>query len=120
MIYNFECLINKYSVQGAFLTAKTEGHWDDDGMWQEGSDESMPLQCAIVPMSTKDVYASGGRYTTADRQLYTQQQLKTKQTIEYRGITYTVMEETDYTAYGDFFVYVIRAVSEIATSQPNP
>lgn len=120
MIYNFERLISKYSVQDAFLTAKTEGYWDDDGMWQEGSDESIPLQCAIIPMATKDVYASGGRYTTADRQLYTQQQLKTKQTIEYKKITYTVMEETDYTAYGDFFVYVIRAVSEIATSQSNP
>lgn len=120
MIYNFERLISKYGVQDVFLTAKTGGYWDDDGMWQEGLNESVLLQCAIVPMATKDVYASGGRYTTADRQLYTQQQLKTKQTIEYRGITYTIMEETDYTAYGDFFVYVIRAVSEIATSQPNP
>lgn len=116
MMYCFERLINKYGVTNAVIFAQmeTEGHYDDDtGKWVKPQTETSetPLTCVIVPMSTKMVTDSGGRYTTNDRQLYTRTRLQEKQTVKYRGVSYTVEEETDYTEYADFFVYVIKAVS---------
>lgn len=122
MMYNFQRLIRKYGVKGATTVELTEikGHYED-GEWVKPSKSEVEtaLICAIVSMSTKAVNDSAGRYTTNDRQLYTQQQLQDKQTVKYRDITYSVDSQNDYTEYGDFFVYTIKAVSTFATTNTD-
>lgn len=121
MMYNFQRLIRKYGVKGATtIELATKGYYED-GEWvpPAESEGETPLICAIVPMSTKAVNDSAGRYTTNDRQLYTQQQLQDKQTVKYRDISYLVDSQNDYTEYADFFAYTIKAVSTFATDSAD-
>lgn len=113
MIHRFSRLIDKYAVEEAVLTQPTtETVWGDDGLPTTGQPIKTPLRCAIVPMSSREVYDTNGRYTTNDRTIYTQQQLNIKDTISYRNVTYSVEEETDYSMYADFFMYRCKAVSK--------
>lgn len=115
MIHNFANLINKYAAKDVLLVPlldeNAEGSWVD-GEWVEPEKaEPVPLHCAIVPMRDKQIYDSGGRYTSSDRQVYTHTKLQTKQQIVYRKVTYSVEEEADHTEYGDFFIYTARRVN---------
>lgn len=107
MIFNFERLIRKYGVQGASIEVAGESGWVD-GEYVEQPPQQVPLQCAIVPMATRTVYDSGGRYTTADRTMYTQQQLPLQSIVTYRDATYSVEEISDYTEYADFYTYQLK------------
>lgn len=111
MIHRFGRLIDKYTVTDAVLVQQsTTGQWVDGMYVQVPSIQNTPLPCAIVPMSSKEIYDSNGRYTSNDRTLYTKQQLNIKDTISYRNVTYSVEEETDYSMYADFFMYRMKAV----------
>lgn len=120
MMYKFQRLLNKYRVKGATTTtlSTVPGYYDTGGDWvpPQHIEKDVELNCAIVPMSTRQINDSGGRYSASDRQLYTQTKLQPKQHIKYKNVTYSVEEETDYTEYSDFFVYVIKAVSPFATN----
>ena len=115
MMYKFQRLIRKYGVKDAYTYSftETEGGWNEDGTYTPPSKEETetPLKCAIVPMNQRTVTESGGRYEANDRQLYTRTKLQKQQKVIYRDASYTVVDETDYTEYADFFVYAIRAVS---------
>lgn len=115
MMYKFQRLIQKYGVKDAYTYnfVETEGGWNEDGTYTPPSKEETqtPLQCAIVPMSQRTIAQSAGRYEANDRQLYTRTKLQKQQKVIYRDVSYTVIDETDYTEYADFFVYAIRAVS---------
>lgn len=111
MIHSFGRLIDKYAVEGAMLVQQSvQGQWVDGIYVQVPSIQNTPLHCAIVPMSSREVYDTNGRYTSNDRTIYTKQQLNIKDTISYRDVTYSVEEETDYSMYADFFMYRCKAV----------
>lgn len=111
MIHRFGRLIDKYTVTDAVLVQQsTTGQWVDGMYVQVPSIQNTPLPCAIVPMSSKEIYDANGRYTSNDRTVYTKQQLNIKDTISYRNVTYSVEEETDYSMYADFFMYRVKAV----------
>lgn len=115
MIYKFERLIRKYGVENAVIEGVAIGGSWVDGEWVEGAAPTTEtLECAIVPMSTQQVYESNGAYTTSDRTMYTQRQMQLKDKITYRGISYSVEEITDYTEYADFFVCTLKDVSKLA------
>lgn len=122
MKYNLQRLIKKYAVKDAVTIELTElkGRYEK-GEWIAPKKSAVEIQlvCAIVPMAERKVNESAGRYTENDRQLYTQMKLHDKQQIKYKGITYLVDSQNDFTEYGDFFVYSIKAVNTFATNSTN-
>lgn len=113
MIYNFDRLLEKYS--STLTTAiTTYGYYDDDGKYHKGERTVVEYQGAVMPMTTKAVYASGGKYTTSDSTLYIKQKLTEGTKIDYEGHSYIVQDETSYERYGGFFKYVLKAVDSLA------
>lgn len=110
-LYSFERLIRKY-----FTTINIEfekpGHYDDEtGEYISGEEGTKDMQAAVIPMSERQLYQSGGRYTDSDKNIYTLEPLQPKTKIKYKEITYSVEQSSNYTEYGDFFHYVLKAVS---------
>lgn len=111
-LYNFNRLINKYSVPFHFLM-KSEGHFES-GKWVEGEAIKRQAHGAIIPMPESKIYHSGGTYTAKDRQLIMtkplDRALEGVQVI-YKNNLYNVEQETDYTDYADIAVYTMKWVS---------
>lgn len=111
-LYDFIRLIKKYSVKYEVVTA-SEGAYVN-GKYQQGIITLEERYGAIVPLSERKIYQSGGNYTSKDRQLFTTMPITSplKDTkIRYKGDTYSIEEETPYSDYADAYVYVLRWVS---------
>lgn len=110
-LYRLKRLIEKYFADIEIKT-ETEGYYDDHtGMYVPGTKETKSMNAAVIPVSERQLYQSGGRYTDADKNIYTFESLQPKTKVIYKGITYSVEQSSDYTEYGDFFHYVLKAVS---------
>lgn len=110
-LYSFARLIKKYYTD-IEVQISIPGYWDDEtGEYVEGKDKPVTKQAAVIPMSSKQIYDSGGAYTTADRNIFILEPLTPKTKVTYKGLTYSVEQSTDFTEYGDFFMYVLKAVS---------
>lgn len=112
-LYNFERLVKKYSVPFK-LVVYGEGEYVD-GKFVKGEPSELAATGAIVPMSTRKIYQSGGTLDTTDRELYMltpiPTPLKHTQAV-YKGRTYSIEEEKDYTDYSDVSVYILRWVED--------
>lgn len=109
-MYNFKRLIEKYSV--TFCLHKTQGGYVA-GKWEESGTIVKSMKGAIVPMSDRKIYQSGGTYTQQDRELYLSEALRgdlSQLKVDYKQNTYTVEESRDYGDYADVAVYVLRRV----------
>ena len=111
MIYNFRRLVKKYSK--TFTLVTHEAGMYVGGRYVEGDETVKAMTGAIIPLSQRKIYQSGGTLSTTDRQLYTleriSESLKGSQVI-YKGRTYSIEEDTDYTDYSEVSVYVLRWV----------
>lgn len=110
-LYNFTRLINKYSNTFELIT-ESDGVYVN-GVWQAGLSTIKPMRGAIIPMSDGKIYQSGGTLTKSDRNLYTIEPIPNplnNQKVRYKGKTYSVEEETDYSDYADAYVYVLKRV----------
>ena len=67
-LYNFTRLITKYAVP-FIVETDTVGSYDS-GIYKPGAAETHDYTGAIVPMSERKQYQSGGTYTSQDRELY--------------------------------------------------
>jgi hypothetical protein len=111
-IYSFQRLIEKYSVPFE-LEVDTAGYWDDLGEWKEGILASTSQTGALVPLTQRQIYQSGGRYTDADRTLIIHRSvtIPPKAKIHYKGQTYHVEALIPYEDYADFNSYSLKHVS---------
>lgn len=67
----------------------------------------------ILPLTRQDIkYAGDGTYTTQDVKLIVEHAVALKSVITYRGRSYIVSEQDDWTEYSDFFVYLCRRSSK--------
>ena len=111
-LYNFTRLIRKYSV--TFCLHRTQGGYVA-GKWEEGGEAVKEMCGAIVPISDRKIYDSGGTYTTQDRELYLTKPLHgdlSEYQVIYKGNTYTVEEQRDFEDYADVAVYTLKYVSK--------
>ena len=111
-LYSFARLINKYSV--TFRLKKESGRFVA-GKWvdSDGMDEEM--RGAIVPMSDRKIYSSGGTYTSEDRELYLTKPLTpplSAYNVIYKGNTYAVEEGRNFEDYADVAIYTLKRVSK--------
>lgn len=111
-LYNFSRLIHKYSV--VFCLHRTQGGYVA-GKWEEGGETVKEMRGAIVPISERKIYDSGGTYTTQDRELYLTEPLKgplSEYQVLYKGNTYAVEEQRNFEDYADVAVYALKYVSK--------
>lgn len=112
ILYHFARLIKKYGVS-CVLKQTGEGRWEA-GEYIPGATLDGMLNAAILPMADKKIYDSGGYYKTADRELYTLEEIDTSKEnhVVHRGQSYKVESNADYTDYADFHSYVLKWVSK--------
>lgn len=114
-LYNFDRLIDKYSVDFTLVTA-AEGTYVG-GDYVAGEAAETACRGAIVPMSDSKIYNSGGAYTKKDRQLYMRTpipySLKTTK-ARYKGDLYNIEQATDFDDYANAYIYVMKWVSAVS------
>ena len=116
-LYNFDKLIDKYSVDFLFVTNE-KGKYVG-GQWFKGDEIKTPWKGAIVPLSDQKIYQSGGTYTSYDRQLFTRTKLSDalkESKVIYKNNMYSIENEVDYDDYCDAYVYVLKWVSNFDKS----
>lgn len=109
-LYNFKRLIRKYSVTAQLH--KKQGSYVA-GKWVENDDEICDVKGAIIPISDRKIYQSGGTLTQNDREWYLSEALTGSLSdfkVVYDSNTYTVEESRDYTDYANVAVYVLKRV----------
>lgn len=112
--YNFKRLINKYSVDFV-LYRETEGKYIS-GKWVAGNKEQISMRGAIVPMSEKKIYSSGGTYTADDRELYVLKPLELPLSdlkVVYKGNAYAVEQGRNFEEYADVAIYNLKWVGVV-------
>lgn len=117
-LYNFRRLVDKYSTN---IIVKTSGagHYEA-GHYVPGEVGEKSVRGTIMPYSTIKVYQSGGNIKTADRQLYLLEPFDLKLDdvkVEYKGKSYKVEEESDYTNYSDVYVYKLVYVEGLTNDR---
>lgn len=113
-IYRFTRLISKYSNPVVIELATDGGYDEDTGEYLIGQTEEVTIQGAIMPLKSKQIYQSGGRLTEMDRIIYSLTPLTEKQHVVYKGKVYSVEAFDDYSDFGDFYYYLLKAVSAFA------
>lgn len=111
-LYNFTRLITKYAVP-FIVETDTVGSYDS-GIYKPGAAETHDYTGAIVPMSERKQYQSGGTYTSQDRELYMFERIPEalrRGRVVYGNNVYNIESETAYTEYADVYVYTLRRVS---------
>ena len=112
-LYNFTRLIQKYSLD--FTVHQKKGGEYVAGKWVDGEPVVTPMRGAVVPLSEKKIYDSGGTYTTQDRELYLTRRLDgdlSALTVCFKGNTYAVEESRNFEDYADVAVYVLKWISK--------
>lgn len=111
-VYSFKRLINKYSVPFT-LEVTGSGYRDDLGEWQSGVSVSTEETGAIIPLTQRQIYQSGGALTEKDRTLFISRSvpIPLKSKIHYKGDTYHVEARIPFEDYADFNSYSLKHVS---------
>lgn len=106
----FADFVSEFEVDFVSLD-QSKGNYNDSGKWIQGTETPRPLKGIILPLSQDDLkFDPNGKYTTADKKLYTVDQLQIGQRIQYDGQYYTIEQEKPYQAYADVFIYFAKGV----------
>ena len=109
-LYDFSRLIRKYSVE--FSLTKSQGEYVG-GKWEQTEEAVEKMNGAIVPMSDRKIYTSGGTYTQGDRELYLTKPLTgdlSDFTVLYKGNTFKVEESRNFGDYADVYIYILKHI----------
>jgi hypothetical protein len=114
--FNFKALIDQFTVTFTIeypLTSDEPVLYDDLGKVVANEPLTPTFgKGALIPMSQRNIYQSGGRLTEADRQLYSlDHNIPNKSKITYKGLVYHVESKTPYEDYADFSTYTLKAVT---------
>ena len=114
-LYNFDRLIDKYSVDFT-LVSVSEGSYVG-GKYVEGTKTETLCRGAVVPVSDSKIYQSGGVITAKDRQLYMKKPVEKSLTgskIKFRGNVYKIEQETNYDDYANVCIYMLKWVEKLS------
>lgn len=117
-LYNFKRLIDKYGV--VVQLQKKQGGTYVGGKWIEDNEVIREVSGAVVPISERKIYQSGGTLTQNDREWFISEALTGSlidYKVTYKGNVYSVEESRDYTDYANLAVYVLKRVNTNVKSQ---
>lgn len=105
----FADLIDDYAVPFQYISG---GGKYVDGEWISDADIGVTKYGAIIPFSNKEIFNSGGKYTSSDRQLAIAEKLELGAKVVDGSETYTITSEDPYADhYADTNIYHLKAVS---------
>jgi hypothetical protein len=93
------------------------GYYADGGKWIKGVTTATPMEGIILPHSSPG-YSDGIRFEAngvtneAHRKVYTTIPMPVGTIIEYKGNTFTVDGEKEYSAYADVYIYIAKGVKK--------
>ena len=119
--FDFTRLLKKYSV-ACQLIRETGGGKYEGGNWvPDPPGEPETIQGALIPMTDRKIYQSGGTYTAQDRELITQTgiPLEPAAYILHQGTRYHVESENDYSEYAGFHDYNLKRVTAFDRPKGN-
>lgn len=108
-LYNFTRLINKYSVP--FSLHRTQKGGYVSGKFEPGEETVEEMRGAIVPVSQRKIYDSGGTYTAQDRELYILKPLEaplSEYRVVYKGNVYAVENGRNFEDYANAATYDLK------------
>lgn len=111
-LFDFDRLIVKYGV-GCKLLSEASGGSYAGGEWiPDPAPPEQDITGAIIPMTDRKIYQSGGTYTEQDREFITLTEIPLEPVhhIAYKGFKYQVQENTDYSDYAGFYAYNLKRV----------
>lgn len=111
-MYDFNRLIEKYST--SFLFKGASGGRYEGGIFVPSDVEPTQMTGAIVPIKAQKIYQSGGTLTSKDKQLFSSAQLAGSldgAKIIYKGNSFSIEQDTEYSDYSDIYVYLLKWVS---------
>lgn len=119
--FNFNRLIQKYSVPCELLTELGSGKYVGGNWIPDAAPEPKEIRGAIIPMTDRKVYQSGGTYTEQDREFITLENilLESKSYIIHQGSRYHVESENDYSECAGFHDYNLKRVGAIDRSKEH-
>lgn len=110
-LYDFRRLIEKYSVDFLLVTEEKGGYVG--GKYVAGKETVTERRGAIVPISDKKIYQSGGTLTDKDRQLFMKTPIEESlkySNVKYNGCKYSIEQETNFDDYADAYIYMLKWV----------
>jgi hypothetical protein len=106
--FEFADFVQEFKVNFTAIE-QSEGHYADNGDWIEGTETSIPMVGILLPLTQDDLrYGENGMYSVKDKKIYTTEELKVGQIIEFKGDRYTVQNFKDYSSYADVYIYYAR------------
>lgn len=118
--YNFVDLIRRHSVAFEVLSY-AEGEYVG-GKYQNGAETVSERSGAILPMSDRKIYQSGGTYTTQDRTLYMSTPLEgalETLRVRYKGNVYSVESDQDFEDYSAAYIYDLKWVEQLSNKEAS-
>lgn len=112
LLYNFSRLIKKYSVDCHLLSEPSSGSYIGGEWVPDGVPLPQDITGAVIPMTDRKIYQSGGTYTEQDREFITLVGIPLEPThyIVHGGTKYKVQGNTDYSDYAGFHAYNLKRV----------
>ncbi|MEK3645825.1 hypothetical protein [Aeribacillus sp. FSL M8-0235] len=115
-MFDFSDLIEEYSLPIQIILPANpddKGHYDENtGEWvSPTAAEPISTNAVVIPFSSNEIYQSGGRLSSADRQLITTMDIPIKSIVVSDGHKYSVERELPYKAYAGFNLYELKWVS---------
>ena len=111
-LFDFTRLIDKYS-NDIVVSIPTKGDYVN-GIYKAGEPTVINARGAILPLSERKIYQSGGSLTQSDRQLVTKSPIANAlqgATVKKGDETYKVEDETPYSDFADMYSYTLKRVS---------
>lgn len=111
-LYNFSDLIEEYSVECELIRETGRGSYVGGNWVPQAALPAETAAGAVIPMTDRKIYQSGGMYTQNDREFITQKDIPLEPAayIIFQGMKYHVESETDYNVYAGFHVYNLKWV----------
>ena len=112
-LYDFSRLIRKYSV--TFYLRKMAAGKYVSGKWVDGAPIDQKMEGAIVPISDRKLYGSGGTFTSKDRELYLMEPITgdlNEFKVIYNGDEYSIEAGKNFEDYANVAVYNLKWVSK--------
>lgn len=112
LLYNFNRLIKKYGVTCSLLEEASGGRYEGGEWVPDPAPPEEEITGALIPMTERKIYQSGGTYTEHDREFltFTEIPLEPAHHITYHGAKYKVESNTDYSDYAGFYAYNLKRV----------
>ncbi len=111
-LYNFNRLIRKYSMDCQLLSEASSGSYIGGEWVPEEAPPPQDITGAVIPMTDRKIYQSGGTYTEQDREFITLMEIPLEPVhyIVHGKAKYQVQGNTDYSDYAGFYAYNLKRV----------